>query len=811
MPQVPGPGARAGAAGADQDIAQQRPDHPTTSEPVAPSPAGKDGQLLAERPLPSGATALSGSAEAAPEIDRSLGAGIVCQTSRTTGANAGDDLFSAGAAPEIASKSAAGFTSPTNRRSRRQQVKLEPHEEIDPPLIIGFDAEWVTEPPEIDDWDADDPDADDACDGRLIPAELPRNRVLSYQYACRFKEREWSDIVYTRAGVSIRHPSKSEAEIARLPERVAFGTVLSIAIEHGIHDGHLRRWPKEVIAAAHWTRADLSAMADFASIKRRFDGVHNTYLTLGKHYKACMVIQKHVRAFQVYLVDTRLLAPGSSKSLAAIGELYGFNKIELDHATTFDATGDPVPYIERMDLLLKDDPRLYETYAIRDAEICTRHVDEMLRFQRDELGLNGTLPPPTLGSLAVRHLLNVWRSSGVDADAVLGRESVQTRHFNPKSGRYLTRVERKPLDRFALYEPLAKQAYHGGRNECFWYGPTIDTDAEHQPPFREYDLISAYVTVLASLRVPDYANARPSSDPADFAPHVLGFARIRFRFPERTRFPSLPVPAADDHGLIYPLEGETYATAPEIAVARRHGARIDILDGVILPWRRDGSRPFRAVIDDLIRRRAQHPKGSLPNEMYKQLGNSLYGKLGQGLKGRTAYNTRFDRHERIGPSEITNPYLAAHVTGFVRAAVSEMIAGIPPDRYLISVTTDGFLTNARLDEIDQTGPVAALLAAVRRDPTGNATLLEPKYEVTQLLPWRTRGVATLKRRADALPKLARGGMREPGRMSLEEANDWFARAMLTRQPADQWSSDDPLPFPKPIAPTPITSSSSGGG
>ena len=180
---------------------------------------------------------------------------------------------------------------------------------------------------------------------------------------------------------------------------------------------------------------------------------------------------------------------------------------------------------------------------------------------------------------------------------------------------------------------MAALCFHGGRNECFCYGPTIDTAAEGTPPFREYDLISAYAVAMASIRMPDWASMHGSTDLADFQVGVLGGARVAFRFPVGIRFPSLPIVAQNDYGLVYPLEGEAYATASEIAVARRQGAEIKILDGIIVPWREDSCRPFMLVIDELQRRREQHPKGSLQNEMFKQLANSIYGKLGQGIKG----------------------------------------------------------------------------------------------------------------------------------------------------------------------------------
>jgi hypothetical protein len=236
-------------------------------------------------------------------------------------------------------------------------VKLEA---VEPILKIGCDAEWVTETPDMandDDDCAEDGDLDGEPDPRLPPDQIPQNNILSYQYACRYNGQEWSGVLFTRAGACIRHPYKSEAGI-KLPDRFTLGWLLGCAIEHGLHDKHLTRWPKHVIAVAHWTRADLSAMVDYASIKRQFDNVQNTYLTLGKPYTARTVIQKHLREFQVYLFDTRLLAPGSAKSLAAIGNLYGFHKLDPGYATTPDATSEPVPYIERMDLLLKDNPML---------------------------------------------------------------------------------------------------------------------------------------------------------------------------------------------------------------------------------------------------------------------------------------------------------------------------------------------------------------------------------------------------------------------------------------------------------------------
>jgi hypothetical protein len=120
----------------------------------------------------------------------------------------------------------------------------------------------------------------------------------------------------------------SRTTAVRDPERVKFSDLLGWGITAATKAGYLRKWPKHVIAAAHWTRADLSAMADFAEIKREFDGVQKTYVTMEKRYEARTTAGKHSRRFTVTLLDTQLLAPGTSKGLGALGKMYGFEKLD---------------------------------------------------------------------------------------------------------------------------------------------------------------------------------------------------------------------------------------------------------------------------------------------------------------------------------------------------------------------------------------------------------------------------------------------------------------------------------------------------
>ncbi len=658
------------------------------------------------------------------------------------------------------------------------------------PLIIGFDSEWA-------------PTADPTV-----------NRLLSYQYAARYEGKAWTGIVYPDAD--------PRAEDKGRGPRLRFADLLATAISEGIKRGFLRVWPKHLIAAAHWTRADLAHMADFAEIKHEFKGVKKTYTSLGRTYKARALVGKHMRKFAVTLVDTQLLVPGAVKKLEKLGELYKFAK--FDPGTVEDETGATVDAIGRMDLLLAANRDLYERYAIRDAEICAVHVEAMIRFVRDEMRL-GEDVPVTLGALTVQYVLNLWKLHGVDVGAVNGFEVIETTRFNPKTGKFLTKKERIPKHRYLVHERLVKFCFLGGRNECFWYGPTSDMDPTRWPEelerydlesrravmvpmaYREYDLQSAYATALASLGIPDYERARRTNDPRDFRVDQLGFARIRFSFPTSTRFPCIAVKDTDGHGLIFPLNGEAYATAPEIVTALRLGAQIEVIDGVIVPWVENGVKPFELAVRELSTRRARHPRGSLLNEMFKQLGNSIYGKLGQGINPKSYFDTEHDTHEEGGPCAITNPYLAAHVTGLIRALVSELIAGVHPRYTVVSVTTDAFITNAPLSGLDFSGPVARYMSMVRArlitEPESvgariGADLLEQKYVARQLLPWRNKGVATIKPAVgvdgeELKPKLAQGGMRAAE--DAPDQNAWFCRTMLDRRYETTWESREPLPFP----------------
>jgi hypothetical protein len=675
-------------------------------------------------------------------------------------------------------------------------LQLQPAKAIRPPkhpLIIAFDAEWVAErePPE--------PDADEQEED--VEPTPPRNTILSYQYACRFlldpgeepvAECEWSGIIYTRHAHRLLHPHLSDQELAEIPERVKFADLLGQAIARGIELGKLRAWPTGVIVAGHWTRADLASMADYVEIKNQFDAVRKTYVSF-QPYQACFRQKKRrqVRKFDVHLMDTMLLSPGGNSKLDQLGQMYGFLKLETGGK---EVNGEFLPYTSNMDLYLVDHPAEFEAYAVRDAEICALHLQSMAKFCQDDLKLDCSSLPHTLGAIAVKFLLKHWAENGIELGTVNGFEVVKEKVFNQHTQRYNTKKFKVPNRKVEIHQHMAVLASYGGRNETFWFGATPVGD------FREFDIVSAYTTALSSLQMLDYSRAHTTKDIDDYTPDQVGFALVRFQFPAGCYYPCLPVKADDQRGLIYPMSGETSATSPEIAAAVHLGAEVEIVHGAVIPWVPRSPRPFESVLVEFANRRWQHADKSPKNLMYKELGNCLYGKTYQGTKEKKAYNTRTDKHEEIGESPITNIFIAAYVTGLVRALLGELIAGISNHYIVVSATTDSIITNCPLAEVPLSGPVARYLRGVRRrlaalDQSGRtkAELLDVKSHTAQLLSWRTRGIATLEAIPNEPLKLAKGGIKVEAQGPVAQ-NAWLVEKFLTSKPLEKFPSTNPLPF-----------------
>ena len=562
-------------------------------------------------------------------------------------------------------------------------IRPETPDQMDGLVVIGFDSEWV----ELGD--------------------TGRNHILSYQFAGITAAGKWSGIVYTD-GPDQQH-------------RLTLKDLMGKAIIAGRSAGVLpSRWPTEIYATAHFSRADLAGFRDYSQLKYQFDAIRKTYVTLNARLPyVCRIYDdnRHAHNLRIFLRDTVTLAAVGTP-LAVIGDAHGLPKLNL-----------PAGMIGKMDVLLRDDPDLYERYAIRDAEIAALHLWEMTKFSIEN-GFDAT-PPLTLGSLAVQHLENLWLEAGINSRDVLGQEKITQRTWNRSTRRYNTRRRTVPIASVHEHAVLATECFHGGRNEAFVCGFSF------MDIWYDFDLSAAYSTAMARLQMPDWKNLKPNLDVNSYTADVLGLARVTFKFPDDTRFPCLPV--RSDNGLIFPLSGESYAGSPEIQLAVELGADVEIQNGLIVPWLND-IRPIELFSKSVRGHRDALPTKSVFERAWKEIGNSVYGKLAQGLREKRVYDSRTDSSQILPPSRITQPYLAAYTTSLIRAVLGELLHRIPVHRTVLSVTTDGFLTNAPREEIDDTGTLSRLFASLADRMSDASDFLERKHFIpTQVLCFKTRG------------------------------------------------------------------------
>jgi hypothetical protein len=604
-----------------------------------------------------------------------------------------------------------------------------------PTVFIGFDSEYVP----------GDPDND--------------NTILSLQFYLLGERGQFQRVVYPRGTAKADRPS--------------FHNVIAQLLTDSMESGEILEWPKQVVVCGFFLRIDLQAFCDLASFKNDLENVGGRVASVKSSVTVLATDRDGIfRNLKVRFIDVgNHVAVGTS--LAQVGDLLVLPKLELPDGYTKD----------RMDLLLAGDKPAFEQYGLRDAEIAVRFYIRLLDFAEEVTGRRSL--PATASGLAVKIFKAQLEESGVDFDAAFGVQETSSTTWSATKSGVVTIKDSSPIPMRSFIEPLAASCYSGGRNECYVFGPT-DVGV-----YNDYDLAGAYTTGMVDLRHIDYENFRITRDPSDFVGHVLGFAYVKFAFPEGTRYPSLPV-RNRDNGLVYPLTGFSYCTAPEIEVALNLGCDIEIKHGMIIPWLDGDDRLFEPYVLGIRKLRARFVKGSLDELYAKLLGNGLYGKTAQGLKKKTVFEAKTMKSVELQHSVLTNAAIAAHTTGFIRAVLSEQIALIPPHLTVISATTDGFLTDADESELNLDGPMARRFQGLCERVAPGSKMLERKHKVRQLIAMKTRGQITAMPFDDEPIILAKAGVSPD--VETEKHNDYMVDLFMSRKPDQKTMTRPFTPF-----------------
>jgi hypothetical protein len=592
----------------------------------------------------------------------------------------------------------------------KKRPKNLPPPPAQPRIIVGFDSEWTA-------------------------TARGENRILSWQFVVLNTDTgAMSDSFIEPDGPTRRH-------------RIALSGGLSAALHRARLEGVIPSIPDKLTVAAHFARADLTTVRDFHAHKRRLTAVRRTYASTDIPLSLRIATPEGIVRCNVTVADTSLLTAAKT-SLEKLGEDLGLRKVEL-----------PVGYSkDRMDLLLAERRDEFIKYAMTDARISAlwaMRIDGIMK----SLGVKG--PIATLGAASVHLVEQELIQLKIDRCEFLGKDK---------------QIRGKPQVKPNLVGAWAHagQTYHGGLNAAFTLGLSPESR-----DLVDVDLKSAYTTALALIRIPDWGTARQTKNLTDLAvvDEAMTFAFVRFRFPDNARFPCLPVRASSNRGLVFPLEGESWCTGPEIVVALDQSAEVEPLSGWRIDWRAGNPiRPFEGFTRRVneIRDKAKAAGDKILDDTAKEIGNSAYGKISQAVAAikiiqddavfRRTFDTKWGRTEKLGPSAITQPMFASFCTGLVRAVICEALHRLPPDAWVASATTDGFMFAGTLGDLDTSGQIAqAFTAARKRITPAKSNIWEIKHVVPRALVMKTRGtftVAPIGWQGDAV--CAQAGYRLPG-------------------------------------------------
>lgn len=476
---------------------------------------------------------------------------------------------------------------------------------------------------------------------------------------------------------------------------------------------------------SHFGSVDYTATENYDDIMEASDSLRKTLVTIEKPVSMRLQdVSRHGCRHSVFLRDTTLLAPAGS-SLEALGNVLGIGKVEI-----------PPQYSKSdMKTFLDNDPFEFLIYASIDPVVTLYWAFSVQGFT--EKMTKQRFLPVTMASLGASWVKKQimrkmgWKAKDFNVN-FLGRKVF----IDEKKGKVITM--QKWADELDLPMRAASNSYYGGRNECFLYGI-------HHGPWYDYDLAGAYPIGMQMLGTPLLSECYTRTDLKEIGIDEYVCVLIDFEFPPDTPFPCFPIKDDEGRGLIFPLKGRTWATSPEIVLARNLGAKITPVNGsyyVVPMANNDFGEVIKVMIENREQAKKQYGKKSIPDLLWKEVSNSVYGKLGQGLSGKRAFSTRKRKTQETPFSSITMPYMAAYVTSFIRACVTASMDELVRMGYRIaSVTTDGFLSDAPPEVVFNLKAYGfgELYRQKRLYVAGKDDMFEIKHKARDLVIFTTRG------------------------------------------------------------------------
>ena len=358
---------------------------------------------------------------------------------------------------------------------------------------------------------------------------------------------------------------------------------------------------------------------------------------------------------------------------------------------------------------------------------------------------SNTTVPVTVSSMAQKLFIerickiNGWKRKEFNEKYL----SIETLHYGNTHKKLISK-ERQ------ITEQTASDSFYGGYNCAFSHGLFVAKPGES---FIDIDFKSAYPICMSILNNIDWEDSIKAefnrfNTPGGilqermFEFNDLGFGKITFSFSKDEKHPCLPVRTSNGASIIYPLEGETFATVPEIKLALQVGAKVEIAPhSSIYIMNTTKSKDAFEVVKSWISERAEisttKGKDSPEALLLKLMTNSVFGKFAQGVKKKEG---------GPGLSEISLPHYAAGITGLLRCLVNFSIQVCQSNGWKVhSVTTDGFIVEGPEKEIYDTincelrKVFPFLFTALKEAFGSDKTAIEIKHRQQCLFNIKTRG------------------------------------------------------------------------
>jgi len=502
--------------------------------------------------------------------------------------------------------------------------------------VFGFDTEYEKEIVELE---IKTEDEETAC-----VKEIEKNKILSYQLNCNSLETgtEKDLIIYTKT----------------LKPRLTLNELLQSGMQ-ALNEPFKKT---KILLIAHFGVAEWSALEDRTALKEKVTLVRGCPVTL----RPLKLGSKNVVVWR----DTLLLSPTGEGSLAALGKLTNTQKVEISQ-----------DYKENMSRLLAENKPLYEKYSITDTHVTTAYYMQVMEEATKVCGK--PMCPLTIGGISTEAFVQSYGGQEAFEDIFRGRNAIKD--INEK-GEEVVKYE-KSME-FLSTEPLAAGAYVGGMNTAFVLGET-----KKGQTIIDIDFSSAYPSAMSSLPLVDFNQfAKKTKNLTALANSDISFADILYEFPDND-VSKCCIPAATEFGLTYPKSGNARCTGAELKLALRNGAKIKVLNGIILQT--TDQKAFADFLKTSVQTRERYKKAGdkFRDKFYKEYNNSLYGKVAQAVRAKTGRDWTGKRQE-LKESRVSQPVYAAYITALVRVALFELIDTLKNEykAEVLSATTDGCMT-----------------------------------------------------------------------------------------------------------------------